>query len=436
MQRRGRITVLCVVLAAGQTGYPTISAAQPDPSGPPDQPGNRMSTESIPGSIDARTKSPPVTVKPAGAPPNFVSVPTPEAPGTITLSVRGGLQTNLLYFPNARPQEPSDVLSASAFSMDAGTRGQDRFSVSARDSRFTIDARATTSAGQWRTVAEFDFFGRSPRSYDPRVRMAYLAWTQADGSWGISTGQDWSLFADPTSYAALYNPLPPGAVFVRQPQVRVTRRGASGLSLAVSIERARGDIASSGGSILGSPLEGTPDVVGSARLERPWGALQWGGLVRGGTPDRQRGWGMVTSGNLRLSPLPRSTLLRFQATYGAGIARYVGEFGSSFEREAIETARAAQIDPGNERISAANVSCEHTFTRWLSGSILGSIAHADTRDEPSRQDRSIRTVGGNVVFHPRESMDLAVEYLTVSRRDGSQSAQRRNALRLSVRVQF
>jgi hypothetical protein len=268
------------------------------------------------------------------------------------------------------------------------------------------------------------------------VRLAYVTWAQADGPWQITTGQDWSLFADPGAYAAFYNPLPPGSVFVRQPQVRIARRDTGRLSFAASIERALGDIASFGGSILGGPIERTPDLVLSARLERPWGALQWGGLVRDGTRDRKAGWGVSTSGNIVLPALPRSTRLRFQATYGIGVARYIGEFGSGFEREAAETARAAQIDPGTERIVAANVSCEHAFTRWLSGSILGSVARAEARDASTLAERTARGLGGNAVFHPSERTDLVLEYLTMSRRDGFLPAQRRSVIRISVRVQL
>ncbi|MFD1951540.1 porin [Sphingomonas arantia] len=355
----------------------------------------------------------------------------------------GWVQLDMLYFPNARPGESEDLLYPRIFSVDPTAVGRGRFRASARDTRFNVEIKTPTSVGSFRAFTEFDFFGSvvnnaqsQLNSYDPRLRHAYVEWTSTSDKIAVLAGQHWSLFANPVSYATVYNPLPLGSVFVRQAQLRVSYNVAPGVTLAVSAENPQGDVAGAGGAGINEQFDKLPDLVAAARIERRWGALQIGGVLREIDETQPAGsavaWGVSGSGMIKLPLFDGTQKLRFQGTYGTGVGRYIGELGAGFD---------GHISPGQrlktEPVFAGNVSYEHVFAPWLSGTIQGS--YVSVENPVGVAPNSIETVKAfatNIVVHPVTALDMALEYITATRGNVDGTNATRDIMRFSTRYRF
>jgi hypothetical protein len=279
---------------------------------------------------------------------------------------------------------------------------------------------------------EYDRYGPSPRDYSTRLRHAFVEWTSRDGSASVRAGQDWSLFADPEAYAPIFNPLPLGTIFVRQPQVRLSYHPGPRLTVSASLEGGRGDLAVTGGSLIAEPFSGTPDVAISAGIAEDCGGVKIAALVRHPGTGNIANWGASLSGRLRLRG-KRRQLVRLQATYSNGIARYVGEFGTRFERHLQEDSPAGNSAQG--RVFAANASYERYLTERFSMTILGSHARAEARSDAIWSTKTVSALVGNVAFHPDSRLDLALEFMIASREEGRVSATR-GLLRFASRFRF
>jgi hypothetical protein len=384
----------------------------------------------------------PTTSQQSAATPVAASAAS-AAPGDVAVKIGGWIQLDMLYFPDARPGESEDLLYPRLFSVDRTAQGRGRFRASARDTRLNVDVRTATAIGNIRAFTEFDFFGTVVNNaqsqfnaYDPRLRHAFVEWSNPSGKLSVLGGQNWSLFADPVSYASMYNPLPLGSVFVRQAQLRLTYRPSRGLSLAASLENPQADAAGAAGGAINEQFDPLPDLVVSARLERPWGALQLGGLLREMRETSPQGsataWGVSGSGLIKLPLGETDQKLRFQATYGNGVGRYIGELGAGFD---------GQIAPGEElrtnRIFAGNISYEHSFVPWLSGSIQGSYVHVGSPPSaPGTTIETVRALAGNIVFHPIKKLDVAFEYIVATRANIDKISATRDIMRFTTRYQF
>ena len=395
-------------------------------------------------SLRAAPASPPVPAPPppSAAQPQSTAAASPPS-SDVAVKIGGWVQLDMLYFTGARPGESEDLLYPRLFSVDPTAPGRGRFRASARDTRLNVDVRKTTSIGTIRAFTEFDFFGSVVNNaqsqfnaYDPRLRHAFVEWTNPSGRLSVLGGQNWSLFADPSSYASIYNPLPLGSVFVRQAQLRVSYRPAKGVTLAASLENPQGDVSGANGAAINEQFDPLPDLVLSARLDRKWGALQVGGLLRQIEETRPSGsataWGISGSGFLRFPLSGADQKLRFQATYGNGVGRYIGELGAGFD---------GQIAPGQplerNKVFAGNLSYEHSFTPWLSATAQGSYLHvASPAGAPAETIEEVRALAGNLVFHPIPKLDVAFEYIRATRINIDEARATRDIMRFTTRYSF
>lgn len=256
---------------------------------------------SIYGGLASITPVPQTTTLPRG----FIPVP-----GTAAVFRLGGqLQVDWLTFPKARPGESEDLFYPRLINTDPNAVGHMRTRISPRDSRLNVDVRSPSPIGPLRAFVEFDFFGDIPANaqsqlngYTPRLRhmLIEIGKGRGTGQWLLQLGQTWSTFGDVTTYPNFYNGLPLGAVFVRQPLIRLTYWLNPNTSFSAAVENPQGDILGATGSAAGTQFDHLPDLVGAVRQEFGWGHIQLAGMIRSidtTTPYyRSTGYGLSANG--------------------------------------------------------------------------------------------------------------------------------------------
>src|SRR5262245_53335452 len=221
-----------------------------------------------------------------------------------------------------------------------------------RQSRLGVKGFIPTSAGEIKTIFEFELFGTGVDAGQTTFRL-WHAWGEL-GQWGA--GQTWSPFMDPDVFPnSIEYWGPPGMVFFRNVQLRyMPMQGNDELFIALERPGASGDA----GVLVGTPelagLTGRfpyPDVSAHYRMTRDWGHVQVAGILRwmewdDATPipvdssGDATGWGVNLSANYKLG----EDTVRAQVVYGEGIANYmndatadVGATGNEDVGEALPT---------------------------------------------------------------------------------------------------
>ena len=144
---------------------------------------------------------------------------------------------------NSIPNGMGDEINAYAVPLD-GTAGDDenRFSMTARESRLFLKTETATDLGMVSTYLEGDYNSDTDYSSDTwsnsrQFRLRHAAGTLTMGDNSVLAGQTWTTFMDfagavPTMDLAG----DPGQPFVRQPQVRYTHNIAQGHFLSLAVE--------------------------------------------------------------------------------------------------------------------------------------------------------------------------------------------------------
>lgn len=199
------------------------------------------------------------------------------------------------------------------------------FDFTAQGSRFFFATTTPTDYGDVKSRLEFDFLGspggneRVSNSYNPRMRVA---WAEL-GNWRI--GQDWSTFQNTAAIpeSASFLVLSDGMVFVRQPQIRYTNG-----NFQASLENNETTVTPFGGG--GRIVSGdgaAPDIVARYNIRREGVNVALTGIARrlaaevAGIDGEALGWGVSVQGRVSLA---EGSDLRFSATAGEGVGRYIG----------------------------------------------------------------------------------------------------------------
>src|SRR6516165_2151592 len=196
------------------------------------------------------------------------------------------------------------------------------FIISGKQTRFLVDARTPTAWGQARAYIEFDFSYNNTNviqssaesvasSWLPRLRKAYATLG------GLLAGQETGILHDPDADPELVDAggEATGGGRAREPQVKYTYAGPYGTVFNVGVEnpvpRLNGPFGqvdadtnqiptSTACSVTGNTSAATPvttsclgsgaffspltrawpEMIGTARINQPWGHLQIGGVVR------------------------------------------------------------------------------------------------------------------------------------------------------------
>ena len=178
---------------------------------------------------------------------------------------------------------------------------------------------------------------RTTNGYNLALRRAYV---QFDN---LTVGQDWSTFQNVSTLpeSTDFVGTTDGTVFVRQPLVRYSKKLGTKATLHVALEN--GETQSATGPTLATvenDQDKLPDIAARLNVTTPLGEFALAGVGRqlrvdsGAVKDTALGWGVSGSGKLVFGDKKQHDL-RFMATYGEGLGRYVG---LNFSPDAIVSA--------------------------------------------------------------------------------------------------
>lgn len=284
---------------------------------------------------------------------------------------------------------------------------------SARQTRIWAAASAKVDGHAVHAKIEGDFQalpgggdGRTTNPSNFALRRAYIT---VDG-WTF--GQDWSTFQNVAALPETADYLGPteGTVFVRQALARYTRG-----PLSVALENPESTITPfGGGTRIVADDNALPDLVARLDVKRTFGEFALSALARrisirqGALDDSAVGWGVSASGRLKIGARDE---LKFMATTGEGLGRYVG---LNFANDAVVDATGAlRAIP----VTAGFVAYRHAWTSTLRSTLTysGQVVDNPAAAGPAA-NHSAQSLHANLVWTPLSGLDVGAEY-TFGRRE-------------------
>ncbi|WP_233453960.1 DcaP family trimeric outer membrane transporter [Tsuneonella flava] len=282
----------------------------------------------------------------------------------------------------------------------------------ARQSRIIVKTSTPVGDKSVGTHLELDFMTTSggdqrvSNSYSPRMRQAFITYD------GWLFGQTWSTFQN---VSALPDTLDfvgtmPGTVFVRQPMIRYKSKGG----LSVAIENPETTLTSATGARIQPGDDKLPDLV--LRYDKSGFAIA--GIVRQlsasdailPSNDSAVAYGVSVSG---VVPFGGKDDLRFMATAGKGLGRYLG--ANIVNDAAIDA--SGKLDPIATYSGFA--AYRHFWGPKLRSTIAGSYFKADnpvllTGNTPTDE---VWNALANIIYSPVPKLDLGIEYMYANRKN-------------------
>ena len=227
-----------------------------------------------------------------------------------------------------------DILNAYDAPLDGSTyEDENRFSMTARESRLNLRTSTATDFGTISTYfegdANGDIGGTSSFSNSRTFRLRHALGTVTFGQNSIAAGQTWSTFMDFAGAVPVMDlSSDPGAPFARQPLVRFTHNFTKGHYLAVAVENpSRGLTSNGNGSLIAnaetSSTETVPDFIVKYFYANGRFSISPKLLVRRFELDDQSAfaWGTNLTGHVKIG---KGHKIYLGLTYGDGIGRYAG----------------------------------------------------------------------------------------------------------------
>lgn len=297
-----------------------------------------------------------------------------------------------------------------------GTRESTDSDFSAKQTRLWLDLSTDVSGHTLKGYLETDFQTSPGTQGSERTTNGYnlalrRAWVQFDD---LLVGQDWSTFQYVGALPETTDFVGPteGTVFVRQPLVRYTAKLGPGLALSVAAENAESaTITPVSPALAENDDDRLPDLAARLAYTAPFGELSLAGLFRklsvddGSASETATGWGVSGAGKIVFGPDKRHDL-RFMATYGEGIGRYVG---LNFAPDAVYDGLAGTLD--TVRTFAALAALKIGWTPSLRSTVMAGYQNAAyPSTAPLTASDKAWSVAGNLFWSPVRSLDLGVEY--------------------------
>lgn len=244
-------------------------------------------------------------------------------------------------------------------------------------------------------------------------------------------GQDWTTFQytaalpESTDYVGGSE----GTIFVRQPLIRYTTPISKQVNLMVGVENPESALVTAGSaSMLESGTDRMPDITARLVYSGARGEVSLAGLARQvraestgsalvnnttsagavGNGLTATGLGASVGGKLFLNPA-KSSDIRFIATYGQNIGRYVG----------LNFAPDAVYNPATNKLTditqfAALVSAHLTVAPQVRVNLMGSYQHVNydnglTLGSLAALNKEAWSLAGNIFWSPVKAVDLGVE---------------------------
>ena len=251
---------------------------------------------------------------------------------------------------------------------------------------------------------------RVVNGYNPGLRRAFFTFD----NWLF--GQEWTNFQYIGALPETTDFIGPseGTVFVRQAQIRYTRKLNDTLSLSVAAENpetASTSLASA--TIVENADDRLPDVTARLNYKTEFGEFSLAGLARqltidtGALKDSATGWGVSFAGKVPLDTKGRSDI-RFMVTHGDGIGRYVG-LDLAPDAVFVPVVGARLYTPS---LTAGFAALKLGWTDKLRSTFIGSVQSIDypTGGEPVGASDSAWSASANLFYSPIKNIDLCVEF--------------------------
>ena len=290
----------------------------------------------------------------------------------------------------------------------------------ARQTRFNLDVRGPTTAGDVRLFFEGDFFGDGNTF---RIRHAYGTIA------GVLGGQTWSTFMDEDCMPETLDFESPIAFpLIRQAQIRYRQDiGTSGSYWAAAVEDPASKLVTP--AVPGETEEATPDLTGRLRWAHGAGHCQLG-LFAGTArydPDTAPAdtvflWGANLAATLKTWDRDQ---LFVQGTYGPGVGRYRG--GITAAPDASGNLEAVVV-------LAGMVGYEHHWSDKWRSTVTYSWGEGDLpAGAPADSVENLEYLAANLIWQFSDRAWAGVEYLFGAREDQDGSRGEANRLQFSIR---
>ena len=288
--------------------------------------------------------------------------------------------------------------------------------LSARQTRLQFSTSTPMNGTDIKTLVEFDFAlatapvgaQRATNPYTPTFRRGFIEYGN------LLVGQEWSTFQNIAVLPETTDFVGPldGTVFNRQALVRYSIPLRSGLTLQIAAENPETETAlPANAALVDTDDDRLPDVVARVNWKPTFGDFALAGIARElrtdtlGSGDTAFGWGVSGSGKI---PIGKRHDLRFMATYGQGIGRYLG---LGYVPDAIYGGTATRL----ERIDnfAAFAAFRIGWTDAIHSTVMGSYQSADYPAGVIVTGlANAKSYGGaaNLFWSPGKGFDIGMEY--------------------------
>ncbi|MEE7559792.1 hypothetical protein HH299_08855 [Xanthomonas sp. Kuri4-2] len=279
----------------------------------------------------------------------------------------------------------------------------------AKFSRFNLGVDTVTEGGdKLSAFIEMDFFGNALATqvnnlYGGTLRHAYVSWNR----W--LAGQTWSNFVDANNFPESADILGPtdGILFGRQAQIRYTR---GGLSLSAENPETLTTAYQGGSAVVASDRGAMPDLTGRYTWKGDWGNFGVAAIARqfrtrtAASNDTAFGGAVSVGGRWVFNA---RNDLRYQLTYGEGIARYLG-FGNGSDVEVDLNGNLRTVGT-----LAGWVGWHHVYTPRLRSTVMYARADYDhalayAGEGATKTQQSVRA---NLFYSPLPKLDLGAEVM-------------------------
>lgn len=315
---------------------------------------------------------------------------------------------------------------------DVGSDGQ--ATLSARQSRFGVDAATMAGDSKLTTKFEFDLYGVGADEGQTTIRLRH-----AYGEWkSILAGQTNSVFMDGDVFPNVIDYWgPSGMVYLRNPQIRWTPvKGDSTFAMAIETPGSGVD------STVQSGHNEYPDLTAHFRQVGDWGHFQVAGILRSvgydtpGTADAEPedsefGWGVNLTSTFNVMERDRLIL---GVIHGEGVSNYMNDGGTDM---ALDGGTPADPDYKVVPVTGVVAYYEHGWSDAYSTAFGYSATEIDNMDGQAGDAFNKGEYASiNLLHTPNDKVMMGMEYLFGKRtaNDGDAGYDRR--VQFSVKYNF
>jgi outer membrane DcaP-like protein len=397
-----------------------------------------------PPSIARAQSGGPAAPEPSPSPSPAATQAAPAPDAGPRLDVYGFAMLDMGYQSGQNDPNWFDVLRPTklpAFENQYGADGH--FFAGVRQSRLGVKGFIPTSAGEIKTIFEFELFGTGVDAGQTTFRLRH-AWGELGQ---IGAGQTWSPFMDIDVFPnSIEYWGPNGMVFFRNVQLRWTpwQNGDSNFMVALERPGASADQGDFAGRIELQDVKGRfplPDLSAHYRKAGGWGHVQIAGIVRQmkwddlNTDDFNlsgdaTGWGFNLSSNLKFTE--KKHVARLSVAYGHGVQNYWNDapvdVGIQTNRGDRDTPIVGVALPILGISAFVDLNWNETWTSTVGYSMV-DIDNSDGQSDDAFKKGQYALA--NVLYHPTADVFLGPEIQWGKRenfRDGFSSD--------DVRIQF